>query len=49
MKSLKICPSCKKPHIELFIGGQTGNYKCRCGYIGPIVLEVRKIESKKKR
>lgn len=47
---IKICPSCKKGDIELFIGGQTGSYKCnRCGYIGPVVVEVEKIKRKSKR
>lgn len=46
---LKICPSCKKSGIELFIGGQTGSYKCnRCGYIGPVVVEVERAEAKRK-
>lgn len=46
----KICPSCKKPRIEFFIGLATGNYKCsNCGYIGPIVIEVEKIKKKRKR
>ncbi len=44
-----ICPSCRKSSIELFIGGQTGNYICKCGYIGPIVIEVEKAKKKGKR
>ncbi|MEK6888139.1 MAG: hypothetical protein AABX14_04300 [Candidatus Aenigmatarchaeota archaeon] len=46
---MKICPNCKKPCIEFFIGLETGNYRCPCGYIGPIVIEVKKIKKKMKR
>lgn len=45
----KICPSCKKDTIDLFIGGQTGNYQCKCGYVGPIVLEVEKIRKARRK
>ncbi|MBS3051376.1 MAG: hypothetical protein J4400_04460 [Candidatus Aenigmarchaeota archaeon] len=43
---VKICPSCRKPTIEFFIGLETGNYSCRCGYVGPIVIEVEKTRKK---
>ncbi len=41
MNKIKICPSCKKFGLEMYAGGETGTYKCRCGYVGPIFLEVR--------
>lgn len=44
---MKVCPSCRKGDIELFIGGQTGSYKCNnCGYIGPLVIEMEKTRKK---
>lgn len=45
----KICPSCKKPTIEFFIGLETGNYKCSsCGYVGPVVIAVEKKKKRKR-
>lgn len=46
---MKICPSCKKPTIEFFAGFETGNYRCRCGYVGPIVIDEIKKKSKRKK
>ncbi|MBI4174160.1 MAG: hypothetical protein HY517_00820 [Candidatus Aenigmarchaeota archaeon] len=48
ISKIKICPSCRKAGIGMFIGLQTGNYQCTCGYIGPIVIELEKIEKKGK-
>lgn len=42
----KICPNCKKSDIQFFAGGVTGAYRCRCGYVGPIIIEVVKIKKK---
>lgn len=50
MTSVKLCPNCKKGDVELFIGGQTGSYKCnRCGYVGPVILEIEKVKRKKEK
>ena len=50
INKIKICPSCKKAGIGMFIGLETGNYKCdKCGYIGPVVVEIERIEKKGKK
>jgi transposase-like protein len=46
---MKICPKCKSSNITLFIGGQTGQYKCKdCGYVGVLVIEKNDFKKKKK-
>ena len=36
----KKCPQCGSTEVTLFIGGQTGSWKCkRCGYIGVLIIE----------
>ena len=44
----KICPQCKKSNIQFFAGGITGNYSCKCGYVGPIIIEIEKIKIKRR-
>jgi len=40
---IRKCPRCGSEDIFLFIGGQTGQYKCKnCGYIGPLIIEEDK-------
>ena len=46
MSKIKICPSCKKFGLEMFAGGEAGIYRCRCGYVGPVFIEI---EQRKKR
>jgi len=42
MKTKK-CPRCNSEDIGLFLGGHTGQYKCKkCGYIGPMIIEEDK-------
>lgn len=49
LKKIKICPSCKKAGIGMFIVWETGNYKCdKCGYIGPIIIEIEKKVTRRK-
>ncbi len=39
----KKCPNCGSEDISLFIGGQSGQYKCNeCGYIGVMIIEEEK-------
>lgn len=41
-----LCPKCKKPGIQYMIGGITGQYQCKCGYAGTLVLEEFEDEDK---
>ncbi|MBI3190314.1 hypothetical protein HYZ41_01270 [archaeon] len=42
-KCYRRCPACRSSGIGLYAGGITGSYECRkCGYIGPLILELKK-------
>jgi Zn ribbon nucleic-acid-binding protein len=35
-----LCPACGSDNITLWTGGVSGIYQCcKCGYIGPIIIE----------
>jgi len=45
----KMCPKCRSKEIDLYMGGNFGQYQCnKCGYIGALVLE-EETEKKPKR
>lgn len=45
-----ICPKCKKAKIFPYAAGITGQYQCsNCGYLGPMVLEIERRETRRKK
>ena len=46
----RLCPKCKSDNLALDTGGQTGKYFCkRCGYLGALIIENYKKQTKNKR
>jgi len=37
---VRVCPKCESSNIIQWLGGKTGQYKCKnCGYIGALIIE----------
>jgi len=49
LRKIKVCPICKSASLTPYMGFATGiKYKCRkCGYIGPLFLEIEVEENRK--